>query len=530
MNVAGKRKTSKGRQKIKLEKIEKPAARYVSFTKRKHGSFSKASDLCTLCGTEVAVVVFSPAGRPFSFGCPDVERVVDRFLSSNPIPASGSHARRQTGDGDVNHRVTELRKQIDGEKARKTALREQLTAVSRGLESLDNLDGVDLPVLDALAEMLVHVKTQAANRVVQIMTGSGASSSNAAAFVPGGVAPIDSRGRWVQPMLNPVLPVEEFSTGPWAASSNAVAVNDRVGTSSLDWMANEHWIGQGYRSVVNPVQPVEESSTDPRASSSNAFVAGDHVGDSGTIGIATVDSRWRGFRPDLNPVLPVEEFSTDPRASSPEAAAVADHAGASSSSGGIMNVDPRWQGFQSILNPIPPVREFSTDPRASSPEAAAVADRAGASSSSGGITNVDPRWQGFQSILNPMPPIKEFSTDPRASSSDADTTNDNVGNSGTIGIATVDSRWQSFRPVQSPVPPTEFFTDWRAFSPNAAAVVDHTGRNGIVDSIGQGFQSVPRNPVQPIKEIDQKASSANGEGKMVVVDSEWQGFQPRFIR
>ncbi|CAD5169610.1 unnamed protein product [Musa acuminata subsp. malaccensis] len=505
MNVVGKRKTSKGRRKITLEKIEKPAARYVSFTKRKQGLFTKASDLCTLCGTEVAVVVFSPVGRPYSFGCPDVERVVDRFLSSDPIPAAGSHAHRP---GSVNHRVTELRKQIDAEKARKTVLRAQLTAVSSGLESLDSLDGLDVRTLDALAEMLLQIKTQATNRVVQILTGSGASSSYAGNFGPGGV----------QPMLNPVQP------DPWASSSNAVTVDDHVGTSSLDWIANVHSIGQG----------------------------------------------WQGFQSILNPIPPIEEFWTDLLASSPDAATFADHAG-TSGSGGIMNVDSSWQGFQSILNPIPPIEEFWTDLLASSPDAATFADHAG-TSGSGGIMNVDSRWQGFQSILNPISPIKEFWTDPWASSPDEVITNDHVGNSSTIGIATVDSRWQSFQPVLNPVLPKEFLTDWRAFSPNAATVVDHTGtsgssRNAIVDSIGQGFRSVP-NPVQAIKEfltdpsvsspidvsigdhvspcrsakiatvegqevqvlsdreMDQKVCSSNGSGKMVIADSEWQGFQP----
>ncbi|EEF28377.1 mads box protein, putative [Ricinus communis] len=75
------RKTSKGRQKIEIKKLENVNRRYVTFSKRKHGIFKKATELSTLCGAEIAVVLFSGHGKVFSCGNPDVDEVIDRYLA-----------------------------------------------------------------------------------------------------------------------------------------------------------------------------------------------------------------------------------------------------------------------------------------------------------------------------------------------------------------------------------------------------------------------------------------------------------------
>ncbi|KAL6537565.1 hypothetical protein OROMI_026099 [Orobanche minor] len=78
------KKPSMGRQKIKIEKIQVKNHLQVTFSKRRSGLFKKASELCTLCGVEIAIIVFSPAGKVFSYGHPNVELIVDRFLARNP--------------------------------------------------------------------------------------------------------------------------------------------------------------------------------------------------------------------------------------------------------------------------------------------------------------------------------------------------------------------------------------------------------------------------------------------------------------
>eukprot|EP01018_Ginkgo_biloba_P029484 Gb_12586 [translate_table: standard] len=74
-----------GRQKIEIKKIESTNARQVCFSKRRMGVFKKASELSILCGAEIGIIVFSPAGKAFTFGNPCIDYVIDKFLS---IPVS----------------------------------------------------------------------------------------------------------------------------------------------------------------------------------------------------------------------------------------------------------------------------------------------------------------------------------------------------------------------------------------------------------------------------------------------------------
>ena len=82
---------SKGRQKIVMAKMSKESNLKVTFSKRRSGLFKKASDLSTLCGVEIAIVVFSPGKRVFSFGHPNVEQIFDKFLDAqNPSPTKST--------------------------------------------------------------------------------------------------------------------------------------------------------------------------------------------------------------------------------------------------------------------------------------------------------------------------------------------------------------------------------------------------------------------------------------------------------
>ncbi|KAM3377356.1 hypothetical protein P3S68_009769 [Capsicum galapagoense] len=66
---------SRGRKKVEIVKMKNESNMQVTFSKRRAGLFKKASELCTLCGAEIAIVVFSPgkANKVYSFGHPSVE-------------------------------------------------------------------------------------------------------------------------------------------------------------------------------------------------------------------------------------------------------------------------------------------------------------------------------------------------------------------------------------------------------------------------------------------------------------------------
>ena len=103
---------SKGRQKLDMVKIPNESSRQVTFSKRRSGIFKKASELCTLCGAEVAIIVFSPGKKVFSFGHPGVEVVVERFLTRHPPQNSPAmqliEAHRNAGIREFNAQLTQV--------------------------------------------------------------------------------------------------------------------------------------------------------------------------------------------------------------------------------------------------------------------------------------------------------------------------------------------------------------------------------------------------------------------------------------
>ncbi|XP_059436448.1 agamous-like MADS-box protein AGL61 [Corylus avellana] len=116
-------KKTKGRQKIAMKKIENLDDRLITFSKRRSGIYKKASELATLCGAQVAVVVFSPSGKPFSFGHPSVESVANRFLQKiSPESGDTTHplveAHRRLRISELNQNYCELVSQLEAERER----------------------------------------------------------------------------------------------------------------------------------------------------------------------------------------------------------------------------------------------------------------------------------------------------------------------------------------------------------------------------------------------------------------------------
>ncbi|XP_075508002.1 agamous-like MADS-box protein AGL29 [Primulina tabacum] len=95
-NQAPPRK-SNGRRKVRMAKMENQSNLQVTFSKRRAGLFKKASELCVLCGVEAAIIIFSPAEKVYSFGHPNVENVINKFLNGT--------SPRQNNNTAANHEL-----------------------------------------------------------------------------------------------------------------------------------------------------------------------------------------------------------------------------------------------------------------------------------------------------------------------------------------------------------------------------------------------------------------------------------------
>ncbi|MFQ6652748.1 hypothetical protein Gotur_024469 [Gossypium turneri] len=74
---------TKGKQKIEIKIIENADDRLIAFSKRRTGIYKKISEPSTLCVGEILFIIFSLAGKPYSFGHPSFESVAKCFSNTN---------------------------------------------------------------------------------------------------------------------------------------------------------------------------------------------------------------------------------------------------------------------------------------------------------------------------------------------------------------------------------------------------------------------------------------------------------------
>ncbi|CAN6841585.1 unnamed protein product, partial [Brassica oleracea] len=129
--MMSKKKETMGRQRIPMVRIKKETHRQVTFSKRRAGLFKKASELCTLCGAEVGIIVYSPAKKPFSFGHPSVESVLDRYLSRNNLSITQTEkpqGNAAASSSVLNVELTQIVSQLEEEKKKGQAMAEMRRA------------------------------------------------------------------------------------------------------------------------------------------------------------------------------------------------------------------------------------------------------------------------------------------------------------------------------------------------------------------------------------------------------------------
>lgn len=175
-------KESKGRQKIEIAKIRIKSHLQVTFSKRKSGLFKKASELCTLCGVNIAIIVFSPAGKIFSFGHPDIQSLVHSFYTHKSVSnLIGSRGRSDIIIQKLSLEMVEVINQLEAEKKRGEMLGEMRRFRQercRWEAPVSELSLYELQQLKVSMEELKKIVGSQAQQILMEMT-----SANPLAFV-----------------------------------------------------------------------------------------------------------------------------------------------------------------------------------------------------------------------------------------------------------------------------------------------------------------------------------------------------------
>ncbi|KAM3354997.1 hypothetical protein ACQJBY_025642 [Aegilops geniculata] len=170
--MAPKRTGGNGRKKTGLLPIVKEDSRYVCFSKRKRGLFSKASALSLLTGAQVAAVIFSPGGKAFSFGHHSVDGVVNRFMAGDAaeVQAAADDNGLQTLQLQHGETLTELADQKKRKKRAEEALDKERAAGDQ-IASWIHPDVRDMGHDDmaAFAAALLQVQAAVSGRANQVL-------------------------------------------------------------------------------------------------------------------------------------------------------------------------------------------------------------------------------------------------------------------------------------------------------------------------------------------------------------------------
>ncbi|XP_019185055.1 PREDICTED: agamous-like MADS-box protein AGL61 [Ipomoea nil] len=162
------RRLGRGRQRIPLERIENDVQRNVSFSKRRFGLFKKASEISTLCGVKILVVVFPPnQEKVYTFGSPSVPDVLNKYVAereNRTIETNDTEefllSQEEANIRNMNHRINLLEEQIQHE----MNVSKALTEAAKGMPSISNLPLAELLPLKQKMETLLSTVRQILNQ------------------------------------------------------------------------------------------------------------------------------------------------------------------------------------------------------------------------------------------------------------------------------------------------------------------------------------------------------------------------------
>uniref|UniRef100_A0A3Q7H6P3 MADS-box domain-containing protein n=1 Tax=Solanum lycopersicum TaxID=4081 RepID=A0A3Q7H6P3_SOLLC len=169
--------------KINIGRKRIVIARQVTFSKRCIGRFKKESELCTLCGAYVVVVIFSSSNKVYSCGHPSAEFIVDKFLGENQpgfdAPNSTSLSRQNVNLDEINNELNMLENSLEQQKKHGKALqglREELPYERLNFSDLKKL--IELLEASQLMEYYMEFPYQTIGMCLSPLRVDANSSSN----------------------------------------------------------------------------------------------------------------------------------------------------------------------------------------------------------------------------------------------------------------------------------------------------------------------------------------------------------------
>ncbi|KAK0580714.1 hypothetical protein LWI29_005396 [Acer saccharum] len=215
-----KTKTTKGRQKIEIKKLEDKNSLQVTFSKRRYGLFNKAMELSVLCGAKVGIIVFSPNRKMFVIGHPDFDTVLNWYLNgeSPPPEVSASIPCLQ----EHNKQYEKAMRELEKEKRKGKAIEEEKKAEKNnnnngGFWWDESIDKMRLEELEEYVKGLMKLRSIVASRISDMLMTNHylkppAAATMAAVATGLDVLPINNNGLVVDGNSNSVCGFDDRFT------------------------------------------------------------------------------------------------------------------------------------------------------------------------------------------------------------------------------------------------------------------------------------------------------------------------------
>ncbi|XP_014511337.1 agamous-like MADS-box protein AGL62 [Vigna radiata var. radiata] len=180
---------TKGRQKIEIKKMSNEHNLRVTFSKRRTGIFKKASELATICGVDIVVIMFSPSNQVFSFGSPNVDPLIQRYTTQGPPPLLTldlNEAHSTVDEGELHAQLNNLSDQMAAEKKHEEALKRLMKDVEEHSGWAMPVDSMNDAQLEKYKKMLEDLKGCVNEKREKLLLQTTFSYNSPTQFLTGG--------------------------------------------------------------------------------------------------------------------------------------------------------------------------------------------------------------------------------------------------------------------------------------------------------------------------------------------------------
>ncbi|KAK4435713.1 Agamous-like MADS-box protein [Sesamum alatum] len=176
---------TRGRQRIPMRLIESQDDLYATFSKRRLGLYKKASELSTLCGVDIGIIIFSPTDNPYSFFHPSMESVVERYRNPNQPQSDVARiveAHTRTRIEQLNQRLDEVLDMKEQIKEREKYLDEVDKTRPKGWWEQIPVESLNAQQVQEWKAWFTDLHARVTSRIEELRNGGSGPLENAPIF------------------------------------------------------------------------------------------------------------------------------------------------------------------------------------------------------------------------------------------------------------------------------------------------------------------------------------------------------------